>query len=136
MKSSNVGGSKTDSFSLNSGRITIEITINTLGNDVCVLVTGGIAPHIGAVSLSIARPSLKNKEEISSSTSILTITGHKDDIAARYLSENLAARLNKNVVVICGIHYDAITADEIETVGLLVREASQKLYTLLKNSDT
>ena len=85
----------------------------SLGNDLCVIITGGDQPHIGCVTLSVPRPSLANSEVTSATTSVLNLLGHKDDEVARYVSHLLSSKLNKNVVVTCGIHVDNITAEEI-----------------------
>lgn len=93
-----------------------------MGDDLCVTITGGDKAHIGCVTLSIPRPSLADPDVTSSTTSILNITGHKDDEAARYVSRLLSSHLNKNVVVICGIHINNITTEEIKiTYDLLER---------------
>jgi hypothetical protein len=53
-------------------------------------------------------------------TSVLNLIGHKDDEAAKYVSQTLSSRLNKNVVVTCGIHVDKITNEEINVIiGIL-----------------
>lgn len=91
-----------------------------IGKDLCVIVSGGDSPHIGSVTLSIPRPSLTDSNNNSATTSVLNLLGHKDDEAARYVSHILSSRLNKNVVVTCGIHVDNITSEEINvTIGLL-----------------
>jgi NADPH-dependent curcumin reductase CurA len=113
-------------FSLSRGPFSIDVGAEALGGDICVTVTGGV-PHIGAVAMSVARPSLRGDETVGASTSILAMTGHKDDSAAKYISEHLAKNLNKNVVSVCGIHYDNIDQDGIDTILTLVKEASQRL---------
>jgi hypothetical protein len=122
------------SFELSRGNISVSVTSETLGDDICVTVSGGDRPHIGAVTLSIARPSLKRNGRIGVSTSILTVTGHKDDIAAKLVSETLARALNKNVVAVCGIHCDDIAKDGIDTVMDLVQDAAARLCDELEGS--
>ena len=100
-------------LTLEKGRIKINMKAFSLGNDLCVIITGGDQPHIGCVTLSVPRPSLANSEVTSATTSVLNLLGHKDDEVARYVSHLLSSKLNKNVVVTCGIHVDNITAEEI-----------------------
>lgn len=109
------------------GRIKIGIQAFLVGNDLCAIISGGDTPHVGAVALSVPRPSLKNFEKTSASTSVLTLIGHKDDETAKKASHALASRLNKNVVVTCGIHLDDIDPEEINIVGELINQLVEEL---------
>ncbi len=93
-------------WSASSSRIRIEAVTVPMGDDLCVVITGGDRPHLGAVGLGEARGSI----------SVLTIPGHREDVIVQSAASKLAARLGKNVVVCCGIHVDHITKDEIEFV--------------------
>lgn len=114
-------------LTIEKGRIRINAKIFLVGEDLCVIISGGDSPHIGCVTLSIPRPSLSDKTKISATTSILNLTGHKDDEAARYVSQTLSSRLNKNVVVTCGIHVNNITGEEINTTIELLKELTNNL---------
>ncbi len=114
------------------GRICISIKAHIIGSDLCVMISGGDSPHIGAVTLSVPRPSLADAQKISASTSVLTVTGHKDDDVARTVSHTLASSLNTHVVVTCGIHVDDITETEIITVSRLVNELVDELIHLIR----
>jgi len=103
-------------------RVAIEFTSIPMGNDLCVVIAGGDAPHLGAVAVAQARPSLQDASKLSATTSVITLLGHKDDAVARTVANTLAAKLNKNVVVCCGIHVDHITRDELEAVDVAVSE--------------
>jgi|GEM_PF-1932719 len=70
---------------------------------ISVSLFGGI-PHVGATALAIPRPSLKDPARTSATSSVLTVTGHKDDVLARRLAESLAAGLNRVVSVTAGVH--------------------------------
>jgi hypothetical protein len=118
------------SFALSRGVFSVSFMAENLGDDICIIVSGG-RRHIGAVALSVARPSLKGDGTNSSSTSVLAMTGHKDDAVAKYISEHLANNLNKNVVVICGIHYDDIAYDEIDTIMNLASDGAKQLCDML-----
>jgi hypothetical protein len=102
-------------------RIAVDFTSVAMGNDLCVVIAGGEVPHLGAVAVAQARPSLQDKTKISASTSVITLLGHKEDVVASRVAHALAARLNKNVVVCCGIHVDDIRPDELEFVDAAVR---------------
>lgn len=120
-------------LALQKGRIKINIKAIEIGEDLCVIISGGDSPHIGCVTLSVPRPSLADAEVISATTSILNLVGHKDDEAARYVSQTLSSRLNKNVVVTCGIHVDNITGEEINvTIGILKELTNLLIQKLVK----
>ncbi len=119
-KIKNFRGEIMQDLTIERGRIKVSAKTFLIGEDLCVIISGGDAPHIGCVTLSVPRPSLSDSSEISSTTSILNLIGHKDDEAARYVSQKLSSKLSKNVVVTCGIHVDNITVEEInETIDLL-----------------
>lgn len=89
-----------------------------LGKDLCVLVTGG-ACHIGSVSAATPRPSLRDPAVMSATASTFCYPGHKDNRVGDLFAERLSAALEKKVVALCGIHYDALTPAQIETVVAL-----------------
>lgn len=91
-----------------------------MGNDWNISIYGGDVPHIGAVALGIPRPSLEDKNRISSSVSILTITGHKEDVIVQKVAKALSSTLNSTVVVSCGIHINGITFDDIQNLNLAI----------------
>ena len=79
------------------GRIKVDLKAFIIGHDLCVIVSGGDAPHIGSVTVSIPRSSLADSNDNSATTSVLNMLGHKDDEAARYVSHTLSAKLNKRI---------------------------------------
>ena len=120
-------------LNIEKGRIKINMKAILIGEDLCVIISGGDCPHIGCVTLSVPRPSLLDESIISSTTSVLNLVGHKDDEAARYVSHALSSKLNKNVVVTCGIHIDNITAQEINITIKLLSELTETLLQKLMN---
>lgn len=114
-------------FTLEKGRIKVNLKAFTIGEDLCVIISGGDSPHIGCVTLSIPRPSLSDSNNNSATTSIMNLLGHKDDEAAKYVSHTLSSKLNKNVVVTCGIHVDKITSQEIKDVISLLKQLTDML---------
>ena len=117
--------------SVTDGRISIEAKAILVGEDLCVIISGGDKPHIGCVTASVPRPSLSDSNRTSATTSVINFTGHKDDEVARYVSHKLSSILNKNVVVTCGIHVNHITIDEIKKVKDLTEELTQLLRSKL-----
>lgn len=119
---------------IEKGRIRIGMKSIRVGDDLCLIISGGDRPHVGAVTLSVPRPSLADPGVNSASTSVLTLTGHKDDDLARLVSAALASKLNKHVVVICGVHIDKITPEEISIVNQIVMESVEKIVKLFKGT--
>lgn len=114
-------------LTIERGRIKINAKAFLVGEDLCVIISGGDSPHIGCVTLSVPRPSLSDSNRNSATTSILNLIGHKDDEAAKYVSHTLSSKLNRNVVVTCGIHVDNITGEEINVTISLLNELTETL---------
>ena len=67
------------------------VEVRRLGDDYHILVSGGECPHIGCTVLAIPRPSLDGSGKMSSTASVLNVTGHKDEEVCRYLAEKVSA---------------------------------------------
>jgi hypothetical protein len=87
-----------------------------VGEDLLTCLWGGTKPHIGAVALALPRPSLADQNTTSSTASVLTMLGHKEDGLVKAVAEKLSARLNKNVVVTAGIHWDNLDENAIREI--------------------
>lgn len=109
----------------------INCHITKMGKDLNISIYGGEKPHIGAIALGIPRPSLDDKTKISSSVSVLTITGHKEDLIVQSTAKKLAKALNTTVVVACGIHIDNITYEEIKTLDNVIDSLINELIITL-----
>lgn len=88
-----------------------------VGEDLLTCLWGGTKPHIGAIAVALPRPSLADAGASSSTASVLTLLGHKEDEIVKMVSQRLSARLKKNVVATAGIHWDDL--DE-ETIGEII----------------
>ncbi len=73
-------------------------------------------PHIGAVAVSIPRPSLVNPRQQSASTSVFTLVGHKEDELARPMAAELARALDRTTVVVAGVHIHRARAPDLDKV--------------------
>lgn len=111
------------------GRIRLEMMCVRMGLDACLIITGGDRPHLGAVAVSQIRESLADVGRKSSTTSNITLPGHKEDILARDMASRLAVAISANVAVCCGIHLDDISCDEIKSI---VEMCSQMLEEIIK----
>lgn len=85
-----------------------------IGEEYSIHVNGGERPHIGCVVLAVPRPSLRDPNVTSATSSVLNVTGHKDEHICRRLAEAVAKR--KNAVTVCtgGFHMDGITGEQIQ----------------------
>ncbi|MGN1140120.1 MAG: hypothetical protein ACI4TF_02865 [Oliverpabstia sp.] len=106
------------------------VTVTRLGKDYHVVVQGGEKPHIGCVVLAIPRPSLTGDGSVSVTSSVLNVTGHKDEELCRHLAEMLARK--KNAVTVCtgGFHVDHIQKEQIDEVTAAIREIERELEQL------
>jgi len=80
------------------------LTVNLVGGDV---------PHIGAVAISIPRPSVAQPGRRSATTSVFALVGHKEDELARPLATNLARALGLTTVVVAGVHIHRARAADV-----------------------
>ncbi|MCB2227358.1 MAG: hypothetical protein KQH53_11830 [Desulfarculaceae bacterium] len=108
-------------------RYNLEAAAVRIGPDLLVYVWGGEAPHIGAVAMATPRPSLADPARASSTASVFTYVGHKEDRLAQNMAERLSAGLKTKVVLTAGIHWDGLDREAIE----LVQANSEKLTELL-----
>ena len=81
--------------------ITIEIQETRIGDDIVLILAGGDKPHIGCVVQAVPRPSLTNDGSISVTSSVLNLTGHKDEFLCRKLAEKRCRETGRIVVYIC-----------------------------------
>ena len=90
--------------------------VNIIGDDLMISVWGGTKPHIGSISVSVPRPGLKDGTRMSSTSSVINLIGHKDEVVARKFSEQLAAKFNRNAIATAGVHIDDITENQINII--------------------
>jgi hypothetical protein len=98
-------------------RIHLRMTALHLGRDLCVTLSGGDRPHIGAVALGRS----------DATTSTLTLPQHREDELARSIATQLAARFDTAVCVACGIHLDDILSEEISSVLEMAETLTRQL---------
>jgi hypothetical protein len=85
-----------------------------VGDDLVISIWGGNKPHVGTVAVALPRQSLREPEKVSSTSSVFTLLGHKEDVIAKEFSEKLSSALNRVVVVTVGIHQDRIDEKGIQ----------------------
>lgn len=117
-----------------NGNLKIDLKAIIMGEDLCVTITGGEAPHLGAVAVGIPRESHLNNKTLSSTVSVITLIGHKEDEIVKPTADMLAKELNKNVVVSCGIHIDDINNTRIDYIVKKINEMLYELIAIIKNN--
>ena len=104
-------------FRLCRGRLKLELRVLRLGRDLQVVLNGGAA-HLGAVAL--AAPGGADE------AGLLVLPGHREDQLARRMARRMADALNCAVCVSAGIHYDAISKEEIAAVERLAETLTER----------
>lgn len=113
---------------------TVNCEIIHMGKDYTIAVYGGDTPHVGAVVMSVARPSLTGNG-IGVTSSVLSGMGHKDDVIAKWFAEEIAKKTASTVVCSCGIHVDDITPEQIEQVQKSCGILLQKILNSIENEN-
>jgi hypothetical protein len=114
-------------FTAQAGRIALESRVVRMGRDVQCLLGGGDA-HIGTVALAWSDGDADEQSRL------LGLPGHREDEIALRMARTLARTLGCAVCVSAGIHFDAITREEIAVVGNLADELTGKCLDFLAPS--
>ena len=104
---------------------TLHLDIFPVGEDLSVLLYGGDKPHIGCTVLAVPRLSLSGDGSVSCTSSVINLTGHKDEQICRYAAETLCKKYQAAVSCTGGFHVDGITSGQI-------RELMEKLDVILR----
>jgi gallate decarboxylase subunit D len=113
------------------GTFRISAIVYELGADCLVILYGGTRLHIGAVGMAQVRPSLRDPQKTSATSSVFTYLGHKEDVVAKAMSEEIARRVGRNTVVTAGIHWDTLSDKDIMTITVICRELTDKIVAKL-----
>jgi hypothetical protein len=116
-----------------SGKYTVSITAGLTGNGIILQLLGGEKPHVGAVVISLPRPSLRDPAQISCNSIVVPILGHKDDELAKPVAERVACLSGQSTVVIAGVHTDNATTSAICLLKENTSAALDKLCSLLSD---
>jgi hypothetical protein len=100
----------------------ITASLHFVGEDCVAVVSGGV-PHIGSISVGLPRVSRSGMKAASATVSTFNLIGHMNDAVGNEFAHALASLLGQTVVVVCGIHYDEASADDIEEI----KRVSEKL---------
>ncbi|MDR0465802.1 MAG: hypothetical protein LBH94_00420 [Deltaproteobacteria bacterium] len=75
-----------------------------MGEDLCLILSGGEREHIGAVAVAQPHPSQADPGRTSATASVVALPGHKEDVLVRELALKVAGVLNVVTCVVCGVH--------------------------------
>jgi hypothetical protein len=103
-------------FGAGTGRHRLWGTAFLSAGGLAVNLVGGEVPHIGAVAVSIPRPSSADARRRGATTSVITVEGHREDELARPFAAELARRLDRTTVVVAGVHIRRAGAADLAQV--------------------
>ncbi len=109
-------------FRLCRGRLELELRVLRLGRDLQVVLKGGAA-HLGAVALAVP--------DGAAEADLLVLPGHREDQLARRMARRMADALDCVVCVSAGIHYEAISKEEIAAVEHLAETLTERCLAAL-----
>ncbi|UPT77782.1 hypothetical protein MN086_01235 [Sulfurovum sp. XGS-02] len=98
-------------ISVGEGRYSVRLKSHKIGKDRLVIITGGEEEHIGSATLIESKRHLKT----------MIKNGHKDHIVSEKTANIIYDRMGEDLLVICGIHIDDASKEEID---ILVRNAT------------
>jgi hypothetical protein len=119
-------------LSIPEGNYPIHSISILVGEDLLTCLWGGTKPHIGAVALALSRPSISDPSVPSSTSSVFTVLGHKEDEIVKIVSETLSARLKRNVVAAAGIHWDHLDQDAIAEIIDNCKRLTEKIADVME----
>lgn len=111
----------------------LEIGVRRIGDDIAVWVSGGDRPHIGCVVQAVPRLSLTGDGSRSATSSVLNLTGHKDEFLCRELAETICAAVGRVTVCTGGFHCDGMTEEKIAEVVDAVKKIAGDIAEELKS---
>lgn len=91
-----------------------------------ITILGGEKPHVGAVAVGVPRPSLKDPSKLSATSSVFTLSSHKDDEIAKPMAEKIAKKLNQTTVVVAGVHVEKASKLEIRELLTNAKKAGNE----------
>lgn len=118
------------------GRHRVMLAATITGKGIICALVGGEEPHLGAVVMSLPRPSLADPCKTSCTSTIVPLIGHKDDQAAKTLAELLVRETGQPVSVSAGLHISRATTGDIEVLVKNAADCGHKLLDLLRDENT
>lgn len=109
-----------------TGVLTLELTMVLVGRDVLLYLQGGEQPHLGSVVQAVPRPSLTGDGSNGVTSSVLNLTGHKDEYLCRQAAELVCRATGRVTVCTGGFHVDGLTAAQADAVCTMARQLAER----------
>lgn len=107
------------------GRYELNACISLSYGGISVYICGGDTPHIGSAVL--AHPRLSNTgKAMSCTSSVLNLSGHKDEVYAREMAEKLCMVFKLTICVCAGVHLNNASQDDIACMNRIFFELLNK----------
>lgn len=94
-----------------------------LGDDLLIVIGGGEKPHVGGISLCTGGRPIS-----------ISLPGHKDYLISHSAAWSIHRKCNRNVMVVCGIHVDNATEEDIEILLRNSQKCVEKFMLDLSNA--
>jgi len=105
----------------------LEVRAAFAGEDILLLVAGGERPHLGSVVYAVPRLSLTGDGTKSVTSSVMNLTGHKDEFLCRGLAEAVCREFGCTTVCTGGFHVDGITKEQLHEVTKAEKVLEERL---------
>ncbi len=109
-------------FEIGEGRCFVELLIVLTHDGLVGFASDKERSHVGAMSMSVPRPSLEEDNRQSCDSYVIPRSAHKDHIVAQEMSETLTRDLGIPAVIVAGIHIEDAKADEIQEIQAHCRQ--------------
>ncbi|MCM1565839.1 MAG: hypothetical protein FNP40_03580 [Dehalobacter sp. 4CP] len=109
-------------ITIGQDKLALSYEISIIGHDILITVTGG-KQHIGSAAVGNCGTVTK-----------YAVEGHRDDVLAGTLAQDVSKLFNCICLVAAGFHQDNMTKEEIEIVLLNHQQGIQKVITYLKEN--
>ncbi|QNU66256.1 hypothetical protein EHE19_015420 [Ruminiclostridium herbifermentans] len=106
-------------------RLEIKMMAVSMGNDLCIILTGGDSPHLGAVTVGSCTEAFRT----------FTFKKHKENVITDLFSSILKRKYKGNFAICCGIHLDNISSEEINYSFELCQEIAEELCIMLRSKN-
>ncbi|MGD8401205.1 MAG: hypothetical protein PVH64_09790 [Bacillota bacterium] len=102
----------------------VEALCTICGEDLCITIGGGEAPHIGACAFACPPERGLDQKKTSATVSVLRAPDHQEDLLAREWALRLTTAFSRRVCIAAGIHINGASRQEIT---LLLENTNQAL---------
>jgi hypothetical protein len=134
MATATIGEKDMKEFATTIAGFPLRLRCARMGEDLCLILSGGEREHIGAAAVAQPRPSMDDPARTSSTASVIALFGHKEDMLARELALKVAGTLNVVACVVCGIHLHQPSPVMLEETVAASRDLVDAFLTEMKHS--